>query len=170
MAFSGRISVLVSKDLQTLLSAVRELPKEVNAVIRLHTKRASLPIWQESVRGHVADRMQSRVLGETARVSVSDSNVKLLSGGVGSMSNGTPKSELAHGTEFGASETAVAVVRSRRGKAFTRHTKRQFNLPRSKGYVVYPAARDSIPRLASLWVQTAIRTIYEILEKRGGAG
>ena len=168
MATSGRISVLVSKELQTLLSAVWELPKEVNRVIRLHTKRAADPIWQESTRGHVVDRMQTRVLADTAKVAVTDSNVLLRSGATGKMANGTPKSLLASGVEFGADPDKIITSRTRSGTAYKRRRGRQFNLPRSKGYVVYQAARDSIPRLAKLWIQTAQRTVHEVIERMGG--
>ena len=167
MSSSGRISVLVSKDLQTLLSAIREMPKEVNNVIRLHTKRAAEPIWQESVRGHVVDRLQTRVLSDTARVAVSDSNVTLRSGVIGKMANGTPKTALAFAVEFGADPNKIIDTHTKAGKAYTRRRGRQFNLPRSRGYVVYPAARDSIPRLASLWVQTAVRTMHEVFARGG---
>lgn len=167
MAFSGRISTLVSTELQTLLSAVRELPKEVNTVIRKHTKMAADPIWRESVRGHVVDRMQTRVLSDTARVATTDSNVLLRSGGVGKLSSGTPASLLAPATEWGADPSTKIGSHTKTGKPYTRRRGRQFNLPRSRGYVVNPAARDSIPRLASLWVQTVIRTTHEIFERVG---
>lgn len=168
MASSGRISVLVSKELQTLLSATRELPKAITEVIRAQTKRAAAPIWQEEVRGNVVDRMQTRVLSDTARVAVSDTNVMLRSGGIGKMENGTPKSIVARGVEFGADPNKLIRTRSGKGTAYTRRRGRQFQLPRARGYVVYPAARGSIPRLASLWYQTAARAVYEIFE-RGGA-
>ena len=167
VASSGRISLLVSKDLQTLLSAIREIPREVAAEIRKHTKVNADPIWQESVRGHTVSRMQVRVLSDTARVAVSDQNVMLRSGGIGKMANGTPKSVLARGVEFGADPNKMITSRTKSGTAYQRRRGRQFNLPRSRGYVVYPAARASIPRLASLWVQTAMRTIHEQFEKGG---
>lgn len=165
MASSGRISVLVSKELQTLMFAFRELPKEVTAQVRKHTKAAADPIWQESVRGHVVDRIQTRVLADTARVAVSDQNVMLKSGGIGTMSTGVPKSELAYAVEFGADPNKQIRSRSKSGTPYSRRRGRQFNLPRSRGYVVYPAARDSIPRLTALWIQTAVRTVHEMLEK-----
>lgn len=167
MAFSGRISVLVSKDLQTLLSAVQELPKEVAAQVRKFTKADAEPIWQESVRGHVVTRLQTRALSDTARVAVSDSNVMLKSGGIGKLSSGLPISTIAQGVEFGANPAKQIQQRSRKGKTYTRRRGNVFGLPRSRGYVVYPAARDSIPRLASLWVQTTVRTIHETFEKGG---
>lgn len=168
MASSGRISVLITRELQVLLQAIKEVPKETAKALRTHTQRAAAPIWEESVRGHVTDRMQTRVLGDTARVSVTDSNVLLKSAATGTMANGTPKALLAAGTEFGADPNFTRPVTNAQGTTFRRHTKRQFRRPRSGGYVVYPAARDSIPRLASLWVQTAVRTFMETVERDGG--
>jgi hypothetical protein len=167
MASNGRISVLLSKDLQTLLSAVRQIPKEVAAEVRKRTKAAADPIWQEEVRGRTVSQLQVRVLSDSARVSVSDANVLLKSGGVGKMSSGLQKSVLAYGAEFGADPKKVITSRTKAGKSYQRKRGRQFKLPRSGGYVVYPAARDSIPRFASLWTQTAIRTIHELFEKGG---
>jgi hypothetical protein len=167
---SGRISVLVSTEMRTLLFAVRELPADVNREIRKHTKIVVEPVWQEAVRGNVTDRMQTRVLADTARVSVSDSNVMLRSGGIGKMADGTPKSRIASAVEFGADPRFSRTVVSVRGRTYVRRTKAQFKLPRSRGYVVYPAAREVIPRIGSLWAQTAARTVHETFEKGGARG
>lgn len=169
MASNGRISVLVSKELQTLLLSVRSLPSEVTTQIRASTKRSSDIIWQEEVRGRVDDRMQTRVLADTARVAVSDTNVMLRSGGIGKTSSGTPNSLIARGVEFGADPNAKIAARTKNGKAYTRRRGRQFNLPRARGYVVYPAASASIPRFVSNWIQTAIRTTHELFEKGGAS-
>lgn len=167
MASSGRISLLVSKDLQVLYSAVRELPKEVNAQIRKHTRQVVEPVWKEVVRGNVVTRLQTRVLSDTARVSVSDTNVTLKAGGVGKLSSGVPVSQLAYATEYGAAPNKQITQRSSKGKAYTRRLGSAFKLPRSRGYVVNPAAREAIPRLVSLQIQTAQRTIHELFEKAG---
>lgn len=167
MAGSGRISLLVSKELQTLTQAVKEIPREVAAENRKHTRINAEPIWQESVRGHVTTRLETRVLSDTAKVAVTDQNVMLKSATTGKMADGTPKSVLAFGTEFGADPNKMIQSKTKAGKAYTRRRGRQFKLPRSNGYVVYPAARASIPRLASLWVQTTIRTIHEQFAKGG---
>jgi hypothetical protein len=167
MATSGRISVLVSKELQTLASAIRELPKEVAAQVRKQTIAMARPEWEDAVKANVTSRMQTRVLADTARVSVSDSNVLLRSGGIGKMANGTPKSEIASAVEFGASREVKTEVTNKQGTSFARRTKRQFKLPRARGYVVIPAAREIIPRMVSLWIQTTVRTTHEQLEKGG---
>lgn len=167
MVSTGRISVLVSKDLQTLLSAIREIPREVNAELRKHTRIVAEPVWQEAVRANLSDRLETRVLGDTARAAVSDTNILLRSGGIGTTADGTPISELALPTEYGGQREEFVTVRNRQGTSFKRRTKRQFKLPRARGYVVNPAAREVIPRIVSLWVQTTVRTIHESFEKGG---
>jgi hypothetical protein len=167
VASNGRISVLLSKDLQVLLSAVRQIPREVAAEVRKHTKVAADPLWRDAVQANTGNRLQTRVLTDSARVSVNDSNVLLRSGGVGRMSSGVPKSLLAYGAEFGADPKKMITSHTKAGNSYQRTRGQQFKLPRKAGYVVYPAARESIPRLASLWTQTAVRTIHELLEKGG---
>lgn len=166
-AGSGRISVLVSKELQTLLSATRSLPSEVNKQIRKHTRIVIEPVWKETVRSNVVDRLQTRALSDTSRVAVSDSQVTLKAGGIGQLSSGTPIPQIARAAEFGADPNFTRTVTNAQGTTFKRRTRRQFNLPRARGYVVYPAAREVIPRAVSLWVQTALRTIHETFESGG---
>jgi hypothetical protein len=162
---SGRISLLIDSPLRTLAHLMRGLDSEVKREINVHTKTSATPIWAESTRGQVVDRLQTRVLADTARVGVTSQNVFLRSGGVGTLSSGTPVSVIARAVEFGADPNAAIVSRTKAGKTYKRRRGRQFNLPRARGYVVHPAARESISRLASLWVQTAVRTIHESIEK-----
>lgn len=172
MAGSGRISVFVSEDLRVLLAAAKQVPREVRKAIRVYTKKAAQPIWQEEIRGRVQTRLDDRVLGKTARVAVSDQNVQLQSARIGkALSGGLKPSELAGGAEFGANrdETTTYQGKSRKGRSYsvTRHTKRQLPSRNTNGRVVHPAARNSIPRFASLWIQTAARTIYDLLDGKG---
>lgn len=167
MAGQGRISVLVSKELQILTQAIRGMEPEMRAQIRAHTKPVVGPVWAEAVRGNVTTRLETRVLADTARVAVSDQNVMLKSAGVGKV-HGVPATVLAAGAEFGADPNKVISTRSRKGNPYQRRRGRVFKLPRRRGYVVYPAAVQVIPRIASLWIQTAIRTMHEQLEQKGG--
>lgn len=171
MAGSGRISVLVSRELQTLLAAVKSVPKDVQKNVRTFTRDAAKPIWTESVRGHVASRLDDRLFAKTARVRVSNQNVSLESARIGkSLAGGMKPSQLAGPVEFGASrdDTKTYQQRSRKGNRYTltRHTKRQLPSRNTNGRVVMPATRASIPRIASLWVQTAARTLYDALDGR----
>ncbi|RJT89815.1 hypothetical protein D6T64_05630 [Cryobacterium melibiosiphilum] len=107
----------------------------------------------------------------TARVQVSDQNIKLKSGSLTKkLSGGLPVSEGAPVAEFGTKQDKkTTYARKSKGGGshqVTRRTRHAFKPLNRKGYVVYPAAAEMIPRIASLWVQTTIRTFYEALERK----
>jgi len=179
MVYTGRISVLVSRELQALVTVMRGLPRDVASETRKQIRKTVQPIWSEAVAKNAHTRLQERVLSDTAKVAVSDTQIKLRSGATGKVGDGTPVSVLAAGVEFGANRDSTQLVRGRRsaggnvvrngrlvasGSYSRRHTKRQFMLFRERGYVVWPAAATAIPRIASLWIQTAVRTIHERVE------
>lgn len=162
---SGRISLLLDSPLRDMLIAVRSVPAEVRKQINAATKTAAEPIWFEEVRGRAGTRLQQRALVNSARVGVQSRNVFLRSGTVGRLSSGTPVSALSAAAEFGANPNKEIQQRSRKGRVYTRRLGLAFLSPTRGGKVVYPAARDSIPRFASLWIQTTVRTLMEALEK-----
>lgn len=169
---SGRISLLVDSPLRDMLLAARALPADVRKEIGAHTKKAAEPIWSEETRARAATRLQQRALVNSARVGVTARNVFLRSGSVGKLSSGTPVAAVAKAAEFGASPTKLQKIPAhrRKGRAVKAHTRKlgsRFPMPRRGGYVVHPAAQDSIQRIASLWVQTATRTALDHLELKG---
>lgn len=168
-----KISVLNSKELQATILALKTMDKTVSANIRRYTKLIGQPEWQKGLREHALSRVQIRTLADTGRVAVSNQNVSLKSATVGrSLSGGlNPKEDWA-AFEFGADRGNAAKrtydATSRKGKRYTvtRNTRRQLP-PRSRsGWVVFPTARELIPRFASLWYQTTIRTLYETFERK----
>jgi hypothetical protein len=88
-------------------------------------------------------------------------NVFLRSAGTGTLRDGTPVSKLATAAEFGRPSAAPIKSRSKNGTPYTRTTGDTFGPRNRKGNVVYPAARDSIQRIASLWIQTAIKSLHK---------
>lgn len=166
-----RISVHGSKQLQAIILAMKVLDRETKKILRRETKAMVDPEWRKAVTEHASTRLEHRVLADTARVRVSDQNVTLSSATVGrSLSGGLKPSTHYYLPEFGAdrSQERTYDARSRKGTAYqvTRHTTRQFRPRNRKGYVVYPAAADIIPRIAALWTQTIVRGIHEAFEKR----
>lgn len=160
---ANRISLLVDSPLPRMLQVMRGLDRATKAEIGKHTKVAAQPIWQEATRAQVATRLQTR-LADSAKVGVTTRNVLLRAGGTGKIGR-TPLSKLALGIEFGGDPGKKITSKSSKGNPYVRRLGSGFRLPRSRGYVAYPAASNAIPRLASLWVQTMIRTTYEQLEK-----
>ncbi|MGW9159616.1 hypothetical protein [Microbacterium sp. NPDC055665] len=162
----SRISLLVSRDLAVMVQAARSLPGEVTKQLRAHTRRVVEPAFQEEMRDRVGTKLETRVLLDTARVSVSDTNVTLKSATIGRV-HGVPASVLAGATEFGANPERAVSTRSRKGTRYNRRLGPVFRAPRRKGYVFHPAVTAFIPRAAALWFQTTYRTVAETFEKVG---
>lgn len=165
MAGVGRISLLIDSPLRTANLAFRGLEPEVRKQITSHTKRIADPVWKEETRGHALSRLQQRVLAGTSRVGVSGLSMSLRSGGGGRLSSGTLTGLLARAVEFGANFARKVTVRNRKGTTFQRRIGERFGSANRRGNTVIPAARAVIPRMASLIVQTTIRTVHELREK-----
>lgn len=172
MAALLKISANSSREIRATVQGLKLFPNEYRKWLRGETQKMALPAWNEELGKRSASNVQRRVLVSTARVSVSDQNVMLKSATVGRSLNGpgSKPSDLAAAEEFGGDRAKVTTYRTRssKGKTYnvTRHTQRQLPTRRRGGYVVYPAASEIIPRVASLWVQTFVRTIYEAIERK----
>lgn len=166
-----RIDVRNSRELQAVLFAIKRAPTELRKQIRQQTKTMAEPVWKKSLAEHAETRLEHRVLVDTAKVTVSDQNVRLASGGAAKkLSGGLKPSVSNRAIEFGADRETKNTypTHSRKGKAYnvTRRTRRQLRPVRAKGYVVYPALKQIVPRIASLWVQTTVRTLHEAFERK----
>ncbi len=158
-----QVSVRDSRELRAAVLAIASVGKEIQAQLRAQTKRVVAPEWEKGIAERVHGRQDTAVLLRSARVQVRDTNVVLRSGAVGKFK------DLTKAVEFGADQNRTKTYDSRRGsKRFkvTRHTTRQLPPKYRSGRVVYPAAKDMIPRLIALWVQTTIKTFHLALERK----
>lgn len=160
-----RISLLIpGSPLAVLAHAMRGLDADVKREIGARTKGPAADMWRDELGQHVETRLQS-ALARSGTVGVTQQNVTLRAGGAGALSSGTPVSVVAKATEFGMRETGLIATSSRKGTNYRRRAGGAFGPPRRKGNTAYPAAGQVIARLASLWVQTAHRTIHEFTER-----
>lgn len=145
-----------SPALRATIQTLALLPKEMSKQIRKHTKSVVQPEWKRALAEQApAERIfHTRLVGPSSAY-VSDRNVRLNAGAAG---------KFPRETEFGAYREEYNEY-MRQGRKVRRRTQRQFWHYTKKGHVVYPAARDIIPRIGSLWVQTVVRTIHEMIEK-----
>jgi hypothetical protein len=143
---------------------MRTVGTDVQKQVAAQTKRAAQPIWFEEIREGAETRIEQRVLVDSARVGVTQRNVFLRSGGVGTLRSGTPVSALASAAEYGMGADKQITTRSRKGTTYTRRMGAVFRPNRRGGYVFNPAASRSIVRFASLWIQTAVRTLLDRFE------
>ena len=160
-----RISLLIDSPLPVLLQAMRGLDSAVKRQIGAQTKRVALPVWQEETRFRGDTRQRTR-LAQSAAVGVTATNVTLKAG-IGPLSRTASLTELAKAIEFGNNPYVKEQAVSKRGKVFTRRRGNRFGPPAKKGNVAYPAAEAATPRIIALWIQTAVRTVHEEIEKVG---
>lgn len=145
-----RVSAYSSRELLMVLRGLRNLDKDT----RRHTRRGLTSMardaWQQAVTARATRKVERLVLADTARVRVSDQNVRLTSATVGRALRGGLKPSLDwHPVEFGSGPQSP-----------------QFKAPNRRGYVVYPAIAEMAPRILAMYVQTFVRAINEALEGR----
>lgn len=156
-----RLDVRKSAELSAAIAVMATLDREVAKATRTHSKRVIQPEWQKALdREATRDFFFFSHLTKNSSALVSDRGVKLTAGR-------TSATSLVREREFGASreEFNTYTRRGRNGSyQVRRRTQRQFYHYNADGYVVYPAARKIIPRVAALWVQTVYRTTYDAIE------
>lgn len=177
------INVRSSQELQAVLLSIRSAPKNIQQNIKQYAKADIVPAWQQELADQEHDSLQARLLIGTGRATVTNTTVNLRSGGVNASVSGGLSTDYVNknaggdsnpysyrAAEFGANQYLTNksyTSHSKKGNAYqvkNRHTQRQL-LPRNeKGYVVFPAARAVIPRVAALWTSTVIRTMHDAFE------
>lgn len=143
---------------------MREVPADVRKRVSTQTKKNAMPIWRSELAERAPTRFQQRALVDSARVGVTARNVFLRSGAVGKLSSGTPVSRIAQAAEWGHSPSSKVEQRAKGGKRYERSLGSAVPSRRRGGWVVHPAANDSIPRFASLWIQIAHLSLFEAEE------
>jgi hypothetical protein len=168
------INVLGVKPLQAAALALSKLDKAVQSNISKYLKSEMQPEWKSAVQANARTKIDQAVLSDTAQMTVSGVTGSLQSANRGGKLSGgfpiTQQRPYGYGTvEFGTDREKVKTytMRGRHGRPVqvTRHTARQMPPRVRKGRVVYPAAAGFIPRVASLMVQTVIRTFYDAFEQ-----
>jgi hypothetical protein len=157
--------------LDAVVYGLKLVPRDVRNRINRETRATLKPIWQQEIQKHLAGtssfttRMIGKGLvsgGNPPVMRAATSRRPLRPGGV------TPDAE-GYLAEFGGRDTLYSTYR-RRSKNGGRHDvkrRTKLGLPQTdrRGRVAYPAAADVAPRMASLWVQLFVRSVYEALEE-----
>jgi hypothetical protein len=144
------LSVRQSAHLKATVLAVKSAPTDIRRDVRQQTRKVAAPAWKDALQKRATTVQQTRMLANTARITVSDQSVRVRAASSKRkvLSGGATPFEHGRAFEFGSSRT--------RG--------RQLPRPKRSGYVFYPALAEMAPRIISLWVQTAVRVIHNSLE------
>jgi predicted helicase len=119
---------------------MRGIGPEVNAQISKHTRAMAEPEFKKLGRAKARTRLQRRVIASTMNVWTGNASVIVAAAEMGVLSGGLSVSQAGPPAEFGSIKYKQFGPRSRTGKVF------------------YPATREMSPRIASLWVQTVMKT------------
>lgn len=163
-----RISAKSSAEIRGTVLAIKTLDRDLRKQLRAGVRKVAAVEWEAALARNASTALERAVLVDTARVSVSDQNVRVRSAGARrrATSGGMRPVEYGRAVEFGADRGKVTTYQ-RKGARVERHTARQMR-PRSRsGYVFFPTAAEMVPRLLAMWVQTTVRTINEALEAGG---
>lgn len=164
-----RIDARASRELLATIYALRSVDRTIQKMTRQETKRIAAPAWKKELAERANTRLEHRVIVDTAVVSVSNQNVRIQSASKGRALSGglRPKQEYP-AVEFGVDRARKTTYDRRSAKGgrhqVTRHAAKQMKARNPKGNVFFPAAREMVPRMARLWVQTTVRTIATALE------
>lgn len=163
-----RIDVLESRELLATIYALRAADRTLQKKVRDYTKAVASPEWKKALAHRADTKLEHRVIVDTAVVSVSNQNVRIQAASKGRTLRGglDPKTDYP-AIEFGSGKKVTTFSRksknggthnvTRRGGAGLKGRSRT-------GYVFWPAAKEMVPRMAALWVQTTVKTLGNALE------
>lgn len=152
-----RLDVRRSRELTAVVQALAVVPREVAKETRARSKSVIAPEFKKGLAERAPAPIFFSRLVNRSTVYVTDRGVRMVAGS--NAAKGFPRE-----TEFGAYREEFKTYSTRRGTT-TRRTQRQFWHFQPKGRVVIPTVSDMIPRIAALWVQTAVRTVFDLIEK-----
>lgn len=165
------ISAKTNDVIRATLLSIKVAPRDIQKNIQKYAKADIIPAWREELNAQGATPLQQALLVDTGRATVSNSNVTLKSGGINaSVKGGFSTADRSYrAAEFGANRFVTVTYGSvsKLNKPIVvsdRHTQRQFKRFDKGGYVVYPAAIAVIPRVASLWIASVVRTLHDAVE------
>jgi hypothetical protein len=161
-----RIDVRGSAELRDVILALKNSGTEVRRAVRAYAKAEMVEPWRREILNRSATSLERKVISATATISVSDQNIRVQSAAKGRKLRGGLQPKYDYGpVEFGMQPRKTAYTR--KGHRVIRTTGTSFKGPNRSGYVFYPAAREMIPRLASLWVQTVVKVYADIFSGKG---
>ena len=157
--------------LDAVIYGLKLVPRDVRNRVSRETRSTLKPIWQQEIQSRLAgrDSFTARMIGKGLVTGGNPPVMRAATSRRPLRPGGVVPDEQGYLAEFGGRSTLYSKYR-RRSKNGGRHdvTRRtMLGLPQTiaRGRVVYPAAAETAPRMASLWVQTFVRAVYDALEE-----
>jgi hypothetical protein len=165
------ISVRDHRELTAVVLAFGRLENTLRTEINRQTRTTLGPIWTAEIGKHVRTRMDAKIMGAGAKVKAGNPPVLQAAQSTKAIGGRLRPADDWQGWEFGSdkSKTSTYSRKSKKGGTHqvTRHASRQMPPRIRAGRVAYPSMAGTVPRLASLWVSTVVRSVHEAAEGKG---
>lgn len=154
----AKVTLKGIREVTAAATAMKAVDRDVRTQVNRNIRGAMGDIWSQSVVDRFTRTRVDRAVFQGTGVRVSNSRVSLLAA-----TRPRITADISRATEFGDPSKTYETY-SRQGHQVRRRTQNQLPGPNRRGRVVHPAFKLSIPRVASLYVQTVVRTIYDAWE------
>lgn len=156
------------REIRAAVLAVKTADREIRNDLNRRTRAEFKPVWTQS--------LTSKVSGQDPRFNLLPAGAKIQAGNPPSFVTASTKKKVGGlvavenwaGFEYGANKAAVSQYERSSPLGRTHKVRRrvQTGHPKRlrKGRVIGPAVQELLPRLASLWVQTVIKTYLDAME------
>ena len=165
----ARVDVSGIREARLAATALRAVEPDLRKAVNKSTREVVNPVWREAIETRARRRLDDVVLRRGARVATGTRPALVAASSRKAMSGGLIPADDWPVIEFGGRRgvTTTYTRRSRNGGTHrvTRHTRRQLPERTPGGRVLYPALAEALPRVASLWSQTAVRLVFEALRR-----
>lgn len=166
------LSTRDSRELRAMVLAIKTANRDMRKTITARMRETMNPVWRQAVAENITWDMERRVLNAGVRVAAG--NPPTLQGATSRRRVGRsliPTDDWA-GFEYGADRAAYSRYerKNRAGGGYhvvQRRTMRHLRPRKRAGYVFGPAVAETLPRLASLAVQSVVRTYMDIFDRKG---
>lgn len=162
------LSIEGNDELRAVAFGMKYIDRDTKNAVNRATRAELKPIWRAELDASMAgtNTFTSRLLKGDR---VSPGNPPTLYAATSKRGIGKSKrlnpAEHYYLAEFGARDSLYRRYTRKSDNGGSHQVKRRTNtglpLQASKGRVVYPAAKQAIPRLASLWVQTFVKSVSD---------
>lgn len=159
-------------QLRAAALAVKAVDKDLRRDLNRRTRETMGPVWTTALAERIGWAPEQALL-KGARVAAGNPPALIAAGSARPWRRGStliPRDHW-HALEYGSSSQAFTEYRrvSPAGTPHTvrRRTKTHLRPRRRAGYIIGPTLAEVLPRTASLWVQTVVRTILDAVDERG---
>lgn len=147
---------------------MKGVDREVRSRINKATTGEMGTVWKSVVQANATRALDTRVLVPGTRVASGNPPSGVAATSKRKIGGRMAPADVWAGVEFGANRESYSRYsrKSKNGKVHTveRRTMRHLPPRNRKGRVVFAALGDVGPRLASMWVQIIVKTIYDASE------